>query len=166
MACGPRESRIPGMRTWTAQITSKGRPEDVLGVLTDPAACGRWAPIDFDVEGLDGDRLVTGSRARVVGRIAGRRVAFDVDVLAADASGLKLLASEAGGSVSLDVRYQLSPAQAGSEVTASVAVAASRGLTGRLLAQAADTMLAAGALRHAVTRIAREAEFGSMAAAA
>ena len=40
------------MRTWTAQITSKGRPEDVLGVLTDPAACGRWAPIDFDVDGL------------------------------------------------------------------------------------------------------------------
>ena len=88
------------MRTWTAQITSKGRPEDVLGVLTDPAACGRWAPIDFDVEGLDGDRLVTGSRARVVGRIAGQNVSFDVDVIAADASGVKLLAS---GPIVLDV---------------------------------------------------------------
>jgi hypothetical protein len=154
------------MRTWTAQITSKGRPEDVLGVLTDPAACGRWAPIGFDVEGLDGDRLVTGSRARVVGRIAGQNVSFDVDVIAADASGLKLLASEVGGSVSLEVAYELSPAQFGSEVTASVAVAGSRGFTGRLIAQATDALLAAGALRHAVSRIAREAEFGSVAVAA
>src|SRR6476660_7695061 len=90
-----RSPASPGfalMRTWTAQITSKGRPEDVLGVLTDPAACGRWAPIDFDVEGLNGDRLVTGSRARVVGRIAGQRCSFDVDVIAANASGVKLLA--------------------------------------------------------------------------
>ena len=151
------------MRTWTAQITSKGRPEDVLGVLTDPAACGRWAPIDFDVEGLDGDRLVTGSRARVVGRIAGQNVSFDVDVIAADASGVKLLAS---GPIVLDVQYELSPAQSGSEVTAKVAVAGSRGFTGRLIAQATDALLAAGALRHAVSRIAHEAEFGRMAVAA
>jgi hypothetical protein len=153
------------MRTWTAQITSKGRPEDVLGVLTDPAACGRWAPVDFDVEGLDGNRLVTGSRARVVGRIAGRSVRFDVHVLASDASGLKLLASEAGGTVSIEVQYELSPAQSGSEVTAKVAVAGSRGLSGRLVARAADALLAAGALRHAVSRIAREAEFGAAAMA-
>ena len=100
------------MRTWTAQITSKGRPEDVLGVLTDPAACGRWAPIDFDVEGLDGDRLVTGSRARVVGRIAGQRCSFDVDVIAADASGVKLMAS---GPIVLNVQYELSEAHSGSQ---------------------------------------------------
>ena len=143
------------MRTWTAQITSKGRPEDVLGVLTDPAACGRWAPIDFDVEGLDGDRLVTGSRARVVGRIAGQRCSFDVDVIAADASGMKLLAS---GPIVLDVSYELSPAQTGSEVTATVAVAGSRGFTGRVIARATDALLAAGALRQAVSRIAREAD--------
>ena len=42
-----------------------------------------------------------------------------------------------------------------------MAVAGSRGFTGRLIAQATDALLAAGALRHAVTRIAREAEFGS-----
>ena len=151
------------MRTWTAQITSKGRPEDVLGVLTDPAACGRWAPIDFDVEGLNGDRLVTGSRARVVGRIEGQRCSFDVDVIAADASGVKLLAS---GPIVLNVSYELSEAPSGSEVTAKVAVAGSRGFTGRLIAQATDALLAAGALRHAVTRIAREAEFGSSVAVA
>jgi hypothetical protein len=150
------------MRTWTAQITSKGRPEDVLGVLTDPAACGRWAPIAFDVEGLDGDRLVTGSRARVVGRIAGQRCSFDVDVIAADASGMKLLAS---GPIILNVEYELLPAHTGSEVTAKVAVTGSRGLSGRLIARAADALLAAGALRHAVSRIAREAEFGSLAVA-
>src|SRR6476620_11281136 len=103
------------MRTWTAQITSKGRPEDVLGVLTDPAACGRWAPIDFDVDGLDGDRLVTGSRARVVGRIAGQRCSFDVDVIAADARGLKLLAS---GPIVLNVASERSEAHSGSQLTA------------------------------------------------
>jgi hypothetical protein len=151
------------MRTWTAQITSKGRPEDVLGVLTDPAAAGRWAPVDFDVEGLDGDRLVTGSRARVVGRIAGQNVSFDVDVIAADASGLKLLAS---GPIVLSVTYELSPAPTGSEVVAKVAVSGSRGFSGRLIAQVADAMFAAGALRHAVCRIAREAESASPALAA
>jgi hypothetical protein len=84
-------------------------------------------------------------------------------VIAADASGLKLLAS---GPIVLEVAYELSPAHAGSEVTAKVAVAGSRGFTGRVIAQAADAMLAAGALRHAVSRIAREAEFGSLAVAA
>jgi hypothetical protein len=107
------------------------------------------------VEGLDGDRLVTGSRARVVGRIAGQRCSFDVDVIAADASGLKLLAS---GPIVLDVAYELSEAQSGSQVTAKVAVAGSRGFAGRLIAQATDALLAAGALRHAVTRLAREAD--------
>jgi hypothetical protein len=47
-----------------------------------------------------------------------------------------------------------------------VAVAGSRGFTGRQIAQAADALLAAGALCHAVSRIAREAEFGSIAVAA
>ena len=36
----------------------------------------------------------------------------------------------------------------------------------KTIAQATDALLAAGALRHAVTRIAREAEFGSFAVAA
>src|SRR5436309_14944843 len=114
------KSRMLAMRTWTAQITSKGRPEDVLSVLTDPAACGRWAPIDFDVEGLKGDRLVAGSRARVVGRLAGQRASFDVDVMRADAHGLELVAS---GPIVLDVNYELSPFAQGRQVPAKVAVA-------------------------------------------
>lgn len=88
------------MSTWTAVATVKGPPEGVLDVLTDPAACERWAPIEFDVEGLEGDRLVAGSRARVVGRLAGQRVGFDVEVHAADEERLALLAT---GPVVLDV---------------------------------------------------------------
>jgi hypothetical protein len=76
---------------------------------------------------------------------------------------VKLLAS---GPIVLNVSYELSEAPSGSEVTAKVAVAGSRGFTGRLIAQATDALLAAGALRHAVTRIAREAEFGSSVAVA
>jgi hypothetical protein len=72
----------------------------------------------------------------------------------------------APGPIVLDVSYDLSPAPAGSDVTASVAVAGARGFSGHLIAQAADALLAAGALRLAVTRIAREAEFGSVAVAA
>src|SRR4051794_11353423 len=68
----PPPSSLSAMRTWTAQTTVNGRPEDVLAVLTDPATCGRWAPIDFEVEDLEGERLETGSKARVVGRLAGQ----------------------------------------------------------------------------------------------
>lgn len=143
------------MRTWTAHTTVKGRPEDVLAVLTDPEAAGRWAPIDFDVVDLDGPRLETGSRARVVGRLAGQRVGFDVNVHEAGPSRLELTAC---GPIALDVAYELEAAGNGSRVLATVGVRAGRGLTGRVLAHATDALLAGGALHHAVSRIAREAE--------
>jgi hypothetical protein len=142
------------MKTWTASTTIAGRPEAVLDVLTDPAACERWAPVAFEVETLDADRLVAGARARVSGRLAGKRVSFDVEVHEAGDGRLQLTAA---GPVDLDVLYALKAAPAGSEVTASVAVRG-RGLTGRLLAQATDALLAGGALHHAVARIAREVE--------
>src|SRR4051812_20914993 len=107
------------MSTWTAQTTVRGLPQDVLDVLTDPVAMGRWAPVDFDVEDLDGDRLVAGSRARVRGRLAGCSVAFDVEVHRADEEHLELVAV---GPVSFDVNYRLRPVRGGSEVEASVAV--------------------------------------------
>jgi uncharacterized protein YndB with AHSA1/START domain len=75
-----RDGESPSMRTWTATTTTAARPEDVLDVLTDPEACARWAPLPFDVDELDGRRLAAGSRARVSGRLAGRRVGFDVEV--------------------------------------------------------------------------------------
>ena len=64
------------MREWTATSTIEARPEAVFDVLTDPEACARWAPIPFDVEDLRTPRLRCGSRARVSGRLAGRRVGF------------------------------------------------------------------------------------------
>ena len=143
------------MRTWTATTTAAAHPEAVLNVLTDPDAAARWAPVAFDVDDLDGERLLPGSRARVSGRLAGRRVGFDVDVHEADTTGIALSAS---GPVRLDVAYQLSPATCGgSEVRASVSVRPSRGLAGRLLAEATSALLSAGALEAALSRVAREA---------
>jgi Polyketide cyclase / dehydrase and lipid transport len=142
------------MRTWTATTTTAARPQDVLEVLTDPEACARWAPLPFDVEGLDGRRLAAGSRARVSGKLAGRRVGFDVEVHEASGRGLALAAD---GLVGFDVAYELAAVAGGSEVRASVSVRPSRGLAGRLLAEATSALLSAGALEAAVSRIAREA---------
>jgi hypothetical protein len=145
------------MSTWTEQLTSNAAPAAVLEVLTDPSAAARWAPIDFEVRQLDGDRLRAGSRARVAGRLAGREVGFDVEVLAADEGRLSLLAT---GPIDFDVEYLLRPVETGSEVHASVAVRGS-GLGGRVLAHATGALLSAGALRQAVARIVREAEFAA-----
>lgn len=142
------------MGTWTASTTMYAEPGEVLAILTDPSACARWAPIPFALDRIDHDRLVAGCHARVSGSLAGQRLGFDVEVYAADADGLELTAS---GPVDIDVAYELRPAPEGSEVHASVSVHG-RGLTGRLLASATEALLAAGALNHAVARIAREAE--------
>jgi hypothetical protein len=142
------------MREWTATGMIDARPEAVLDVLTDPEACARWAPIPFDVEDLRGPRLRCGSRARVSGELAGKRVGFDVEVHEAIDGRLRL---SADGPVGFDVRYDLAPAPRGSEVHASVCVRPAGGLTGRLLAEATNALLAAGALQAAISRLAREA---------
>jgi hypothetical protein len=142
------------MRTWTATTTTAARPAEVLDVLTDPEACARWAPVPFDVDELQGKRLRAGVRARVCGRLAGRSVGFDVVVSEADERGLSL---SANGPVGFDVAYELEAIEAGSQVRASVSVRPSRGLAGRLLAEATGALLAAGALEAAVSRIGREA---------
>ena len=143
------------MRTWTATTTAEARPEAVLDVLTDPDAAARWAPVPFDVDDLDGERLLAGSRARVSGKLAGRRVGFDVEVHEADESGVALSAS---GPVAFDVDYRLAEADCGgSEVHASVSVRSGGGFAGRLLAEATGALLSAGALDAALGRIAREA---------
>jgi hypothetical protein len=108
--------------------------------------------VPFEVIDLDGDRLVTGSRARVRGRLAGRTLEFDVEVLAANDERLALIAT---GPISFDVEYALRPATGGSELRASVSVRGS-GIMGRVLAQATDALLAAGALDLAVSRIGRQ----------
>jgi hypothetical protein len=140
------------MKTWTATATAAAPPAAVLAVLTDPEACTRWAPVPFDVE--SGCPLLAGSSARVSGRLAGRRVGFDVAVQKADESGLALRAS---GPVGLDVDYRLAPHTNGAEVHASISVRPSRGLLGRLLAEATNALLSAGALENALARLSREA---------
>jgi hypothetical protein len=126
----------------------------VLDVLCDPEACARWAPLPFDVEELDGRRLAAGSRARVSGKLAGRRVGFDVEVHQASGSGLSLAAT---GPVDFDVAYELAAIDGGSEVRASVSVRPAGGFAGRLLAQATSALLTAGALEACLSRVAREA---------
>ena len=134
---GPPQDRLPGrrhgrpavgrfstMKTWTATTTVDAGPEAVLDVLTDPDAVARWAPLPFDVDDLDTPRLVTGSRARVSGRLAGRRVGFDVEVHEAEPQRLSLAAH---GPVGLDVAYDLSATEDGSEVHASISVRSRQG---------------------------------------
>lgn len=142
--------------TWNARTEVLASAEVVLDALTDPEACSRWSPIDFELETLDGRRLVAGSRARVSGRLAGARMGFDVEVFEAGAERLALRAS---GPVVLDVDYRIVPAgERCTEVTASVTVAGSGGLLGGALRRATHALLAAGALQGAVARIAREVE--------
>ena len=140
------------MRIWTATATAAAQPSAILRVLTDPDAAARWAPVPFDTE--DGRRLAAGRTARVSGRLAGRRVGFDVHVHAADVNGLALTAT---GPVDLDVDDRLAPTDAGSEVYASISVRPNRGLTGRLLAEATGALLNAGALNQTLARLTREA---------
>jgi uncharacterized protein YndB with AHSA1/START domain len=138
--------------TWRTQTTVAGLPDEVLATLTEPDAIARWTPVPFEVIDLDTDRLETGSRARIRGRLAGQTLEFDVEVVAAEDERLALVAT---GPVSLDVEYALRPIAEGSDLRATVTVRGS-GLTGRVLAQATDALLAAGALDLAVSRIRRQ----------
>jgi hypothetical protein len=142
------------MGRWTAKTTITALPADVLAQLTSPDAISRWAPVAFDVVDWEGERLRTGERVRVQGHLAGRTLEFEVDVAEADDDHLVLTAS---GPIRLDVEYHALPADRGSELQASVNVSG-RGLLGRFLAQATDALLAAGALRAAVERVAAQCE--------
>ena len=140
--------------TWTAHTTVPGLPDQVLALLTEPEAIARWAPIDFEVLDFRGRRLLSGDHIHVQGSLAGRSFEFEVEV--DEAEGGRLLLS-AVGPIRLDVEYLATPVDDGSEVHASVAVSG-RGVFGRVLAQATDALLAAGALSTAIGRIARELE--------
>jgi hypothetical protein len=77
---------------------------------------------------------------------------FDSEIHEADRERLSLVAN---GLVSIGAEYLLAPAGGGSDVRAAVSVSG-RGLLGRALARAFRAVLAAGALRASVARIARE----------
>jgi hypothetical protein len=123
-------------------------------LLTEPDAISQWSPIAFDVIDWQGERLKAGEHVRVQGRLAGQSLEFEVDVTEADNGHLVLTAS---GPIQLDVEYHALASDGGSELRASVSVSG-RGLLGRVLAQATDALLAAGALRHAVDRLAHQFE--------
>jgi hypothetical protein len=151
------------MSEWTATARAKTTPCQVLEVLTHPAKIRDWSPVDFDVDELDGRRLAAGTRGRVTGRLAGVTVGFDLEVHHADEGRLELSAS---GPVGIDVRYDLRAADEGAEFEARVSVRPSRGLTGKLVANATSALLSAGALEGAANRIARAAEAQHTLAAA
>jgi hypothetical protein len=148
---------------FTATARAKTTPDQVLEVLTHPDEIRRWSPVDFDLDGLDGRRLATGSSGRVTGRLAGMPVGFDVRVHAADESRLELSAE---GPVAFDVRYELSHHEAGAELSARVSLRRGGGITGRIVTNAAAALLSAGALESAAGRIARAAESQDLLAAA
>jgi hypothetical protein len=127
----------------------------VLQALTDPAACGRWAPVAFTTDQPPGERLQAGTRTSLRGRIAGRTVTFEIHVVAADERGLSLRAT---GPVNIDVDYRFTPAARATLIEAQIALAQTGGIAGALIARATDAMLGAGALRFALRTIAAEAE--------
>jgi uncharacterized protein YndB with AHSA1/START domain len=148
--------------TWTTQTLVDGTPEDVLAVLSDPEACYRWSPIEFELEDLEGERLRTGSRARVAGRVAGFSVSFEIDVLHADQGRLALTAR---GPMTLEVEYEAYPAPDDrAELWATVTVKDARALSGRVAAASTEALLRTGALTRAVRGIAREATLRALAA--
>lgn len=142
------------MARWTAETTITALPSDVLMLLTEPDAISRWAPLPFDIVDWHGDRLTAGEHVQVKGYLAGRSLEFEVDVTEADEDHLVLTAT---GPIRIDVEYVVRAGARGSDVCASVGVAGS-GLFGRVLARATDALLAAGALRASLARIARELE--------
>jgi len=139
------------MGTWSTSATIEGRPEHVLDVLTDPDAAERWSPVAFEVDGIR--RLSAGARARVGGSIVGRRVEFDVEILEADE---RRLALRAQGPIEIEARYDARPCGAATCLDAEVSVRSTGGLMGRLMAGAADGLLAAGALDSTLRRIGDE----------
>jgi len=143
------------MAQWTTRTQANASPEQVLEVLTDPDAIRLWSPIDFEVEDLTGPRLSAGDVTRVTGRVAGFSVGFDVEVHAASADGIELTAL---GPIGIDVRYELTPAEGGSDVTATIGLRGGGGITGRLISKATAALLSAGALDGAARSIARAAE--------
>ena len=143
------------MSVWTTSTQANARPEQVLEVLTDPDAIRLWSPIDFEVEDLNGPRLSAGDVTRVTGRVAGFSVGFDVEIHAAGADGIELSAQ---GPIGIDVRYELEPADGGSEVTATIGLRGGGGITGRVISKATAALLSAGALDGAARSIARAAE--------
>lgn len=144
-------------RSWRSRATVLATPEHVLDTLTDTAACARWSPVPFAVDGDGGGdgRLRAGTIRRVSGRLLGAPVRFHLYTLEANAQQLRL---HARGPVEIRVAYALTRLADGCAVDAHVSIEAPTHALGRLIARATGLMLAGGTLDVALSRIAREAE--------
>jgi hypothetical protein len=140
---------------WTAETSVATDPAQVMEVLTRPCAISSWAPVPFEVEGLHSDRLETGSTARVAGRLAGKELAFDVQVHEADCCALRLTAT--GPYVEMDVAYDVERLDDYAQVHATIDVKG-KGVMGRFVAKAVEGFLAGGALNGALSQLALAAE--------
>ena len=140
---------------WIAETAVASDPGQVIYVLTRPCPISNWAPVPFEVEGLRSGRLETGSRARVFGMLAGKQVAFDVEVHEASDDSLRLTAI--GPYVEMDVVYAVVPLDDYAHVHASIDVKG-KGVMGRFVAKAVEGFLAGGALKGALGQLADAAE--------
>ncbi len=137
------------MKIFRARTEINARPSAVIDLLTDPEICAQWSPIDFEVDNAVA-RLDAGTQMEVGGRVAGQRVSFDLSILEASRRAFELTAS---GPFELNARYEAREGSNGTELIAFVSVTG-RGVRGRLASSAAEAMLAGGALKHALERIA------------
>jgi hypothetical protein len=140
---------------WNTHTNISADPADVIDVLTCVDAIRGWSPVDFRLDDDCESRLHSGMHARVAGRLAGFGVGFDVEVIEASCDRLALVAR---GPVELDVEYVVEPVDVGASVEAEVSVKSAGGTGGRLVARAVNTLLAAGVLDRALSRIGAEAE--------
>jgi polyketide cyclase/dehydrase/lipid transport protein len=145
------------MGAFSAQTAIGAGPDEVMLALTDPGQIASWSPVPFELQSLEGgrDRLESGSRARIAGRLAGKELEFQVEVHEAEGGRLHLTAI--GPFVDLDVGYDVESLDDFSHVTAAVAVSG-KGVMGRFVAKAVEGLLAGGALDHALGRIAAGVE--------
>ena len=143
------------MAHWSATTTTKATPEQLLEVLTHPEEIRRWSPVDFDLDDLDSCRLAL---EPVRGLPASSPASGSASTWRSTPPTQDVLELSADGPVGLDVRYELAPADGGSELHASVSLRRGGGITGRLVANATAALLTAGALDGAAGRIARAAE--------
>lgn len=141
--------------SWRSQTTVLATPEHVIDTLTDTAACARWSPVPFAVDGGGSHRLAPGTTRRVSGRLLGAPVRFHLHTIEANSRRLRL---HARGPIHIRVAYALTPVAEGCALDAHVSIDPPRNPLGRLIGRTTGLMLAAGTLDVALSRIAREAE--------
>jgi polyketide cyclase/dehydrase/lipid transport protein len=141
--------------SWQSRTTVLATPEHVIDTLTDTAACARWSPVPFAVDGGGSHRLAPGTIRRVTGRLLGAPVRFHLHTLEASPRRLRL---HARGPIEIRVAYALTPVAEGCAVDAHVSIDPPSNPIGRLVGRTTRLMLAAGTLDVALSRIAREAE--------